>query len=101
MGSSPDNDGAGQHCQMARRPASKAERRNESEPVVEPAQAWNQLQPGGYGLGSGVRVALRVCETTPTSVFDADQEATVKACGVVVARPQRHSWASILPTGTW
>jgi hypothetical protein len=33
--------------------------------------------------------------------FDADKEATVKACGVVVARPQRHSWAPILPTGTW
>ena len=40
-------------------------------------------------------------DTTPTSVFDADHEATVKACGVAVARPQGKSWAPILPTGTW
>jgi hypothetical protein len=40
-------------------------------------------------------------DTTPTSVFDAGQEAMVKACGVAVARPQRKSWAPILSTGTW
>jgi len=52
VGSSPDNDGADQYCQMIWCPASKSERRNESEPVVEPAQVWNQLQPGRCGLGS-------------------------------------------------
>jgi hypothetical protein len=50
---------------------------------------------------AAVRVVLTCTEdTTPTSVIDADQEATVKACGVTVARPQRQSWASILPIGT-
>jgi hypothetical protein len=37
---------------------------------------------------------------TRTSVIDADYEATTKACGVVVARPQQKSWTPILSTGT-
>lgn len=40
-------------------------------------------------------------ETTPKSAIRADQEATMNACGVVVARPQRKSWTPTLPTGTW
>ena len=50
---------------------------------------------------AAVRVDPIAGKTTPTSVLDADQEATVKACGVTVARPQRQSWTPTLPTGTW
>ena len=50
---------------------------------------------------AAVRVDLITGKTTPTSVLIADQEATVNACGVAVARPQGKSWAPILPTGTW
>jgi hypothetical protein len=46
-------------------------------------------------------VPLFAGDTTPKSAIDADQEATVKACGVIVARPQGQSWTSTLPTGTW
>jgi hypothetical protein len=53
----------------------------------------------GWAAVRVVPVAMR--DTTPTSVLDADHEATVKVCGVAVERPQRQSWASILPTGTW
>jgi hypothetical protein len=38
--------------------------------------------------------------TTPTSVCYSDHEAMVNACGVAVAKPQRNSWAPILPTGS-
>jgi hypothetical protein len=60
----------------------------------------------GSNLVDMGRAAVRVVplftrDTTPTSDFDADHEATVNACGVTVARPQRHSWAPILPTGAW
>jgi hypothetical protein len=52
------------------------------------------------------RAAVRVVppvtrDTTRTSVIHADHETTVNACGVTVARPQRQSWAPILPTGAW
>ena len=50
---------------------------------------------------AAARVDLSHGKTTPTSACDADHEATVNVCGVTVERPQGHSWASILPTGTW
>lgn len=50
---------------------------------------------------AAVRADLMNGKATPTSVSNADHEATVKACGVAVARPQGHSWAPILSTGTW
>jgi hypothetical protein len=50
---------------------------------------------------AAVRVDSIHEETTPRSAIDADHEATAKACGVAVARPQGQSWAPILPTGTW
>jgi len=50
---------------------------------------------------AAVRADLLHGKATPTSAFDVDHEATTNACGVIVARPQRKSWAPILPTGTW
>ena len=38
-GSSPDKGGTGRYCQTVQGPLSKTERRNASEPVVEPPQA--------------------------------------------------------------
>jgi hypothetical protein len=48
-------------------------------------------KPDGYGLGCGAY--LHEVRRTPWSVDIADREATVKACGVAVAKPQGHSWA--------
>jgi hypothetical protein len=60
----------------------------------------------GSNLVDMGRAAVRVVppvtrDTTRTSVIHADHETTVNACGVTVARPQRQSWAPILPTGAW
>jgi hypothetical protein len=60
------------------------------EPVVEPPQGQNRLQPGGYGPGSNAHME-RCIHVTPRSVNWADQEATLKACGVGVARLQGKS----------
>jgi hypothetical protein len=48
------------------------------------------LKPDGYGLGCGAHPCER---GTLRSVDVADLEATAKACGVAVAKPQGHSWA--------
>jgi hypothetical protein len=48
-------------------------------------------KPDGYGLGCGAY--LHEVQRTPSSVYVADREATVNACGVAVAKPQGHSWA--------
>ena len=76
-GSSPDKAGACQYCQMAACPANKAERCNESEPVVEPAQGWNRLKPGGYGPGNSARRSLFMGATTLKPAIDAGGEAII------------------------
>ena len=48
-------------------------------------------EPDGYGLGCGAH--LHEAQGTPGSVDVADREATMNVCGVVVAKPQGHSWA--------
>ena len=97
MVSSPDKAGTGQHHQMASGPASEMGRCNDSEPAYESLSRENhQLEPDGYGLGCGAHPRER---ETPGSVDVADREATVKVCGVVVARPQGHSWAPNLTNG--
>jgi hypothetical protein len=53
----------------------------------------HQLQPDGSGLGSSAHAhdCIVVCGT-PRQVDVAGREATVKFCGVAVARLQGHSW---------
>jgi len=53
-------------------------------------------KPGGSGLGCGAHLRsqqLLSAEETPRLGDVASREATVKACGVAVAKPQGHSWA--------
>jgi len=54
-GSSPDNDGTGRHRQTTWVRQATTERRNASEPAVEPPQGGNRLRSGGYGPGSSAR----------------------------------------------
>ena len=56
------------------------------------SQEADQLKSGGYGLGSSAHRYWCVSRT-PWLVGSADQEATVKACGVTVAMLQGQSWA--------
>lgn len=56
------------------------------KPVVEPPQGVSRLEPGGCGPVSSARPPICTGDSGPG--VDARQEATVKACGVVVARLQ-------------
>jgi hypothetical protein len=59
-----------------------------------PAPTWGMagMAVPTHELRSGV---------TPWSVIFAGREATRKACGVLVAMLQGHSWAPTPPTGAW
>jgi hypothetical protein len=68
---------------------------------------WLNLLKGGtnsnlvdMGWAAVCVVPERMGATTRTSTIDVGYEATTKACGVVVARPQQQSWTPILLTGT-
>ena len=62
-------------------------------------QESHQLESGGYGLGSSAHLRGNV-RGTPRPVDVAGREATVKACGVVVAMLQGHSWAPTPSSGS-
>jgi hypothetical protein len=98
VASSPDNAGTGQHRQMVwvRQARQEGVRK---EPASNAPQATHQLQPDGSGLGCGAHRQGNALPGTPTPVDVAGREATVKACGVTVARPQGHSWAPTLSNG--
>jgi hypothetical protein len=51
-GSSSDNAGTAQNCQMGRARQTRPEGVRAQEPVVEPPQVMYRLQPGGYGPAS-------------------------------------------------
>jgi hypothetical protein len=92
--SGPDNDGTGQHCQMtwvrlARRKGVR------EEPASERFSRQNhQLEPDGYGLGCNAYPHDDVVVRGTLWLGDvAGREATMNACGVVVAKLQGHSWA--------
>jgi hypothetical protein len=93
-GSTPDNDEAGQYCQMARA-------RNQR---LNAPQESHQLEPGGYGLGSSAHPRRqgfgRVGQRTPGLGDVAGQEAAVKVCGVTAAMFQGHTWAPVPSNGS-
>ena len=99
-GSSPDNDGTGRHCQTARVRQARRRGVRVQEPVVEPPQVERRLEPGGSGPVSGARpVRHRRVGRLRVGHGLAGSEATVKGCGVVVARLQGKSWAPIPSIG--
>jgi hypothetical protein len=62
-------------------------------------QVSQRLEPGGSGPQSSAH-PHEVVRGTPWSGHVADQEATTKDCGVVVAMLQGHSWAPT-PSKGW
>src|SRR3954449_8017885 len=60
-------------------------------------QESHQLEPGGSGLGSNAHP--HVVRGTPGLGDVAGREATMKACGLVVAMLQGHSWVPIPSNG--
>ena len=98
--SSPDKDGTSWHYQTARA-------RQTRQRGVTKVNQWLNLLKGGTNSNlvdmgwAAVRIVPgRPAGITRTSVIHVDYEATTKACGVVVARPQQQSWTPILSTGT-
>jgi hypothetical protein len=62
-------------------------------------QETQRLEPDGSGPQSNAHLHVRVWGT-PGLVDVAGREATVKVCGVAVARLQGHSWAPTLSNGS-
>ena len=99
-GSSPDKDGTSRYYQTARA------RQTRQRGVTKVNQWLNLLKRGtnsnlvDMGWAAVRTVPGRPADITRTSAIDVDYEATTKACGVVVAKPQQQSWAPILSTGT-
>jgi hypothetical protein len=60
-----------------------------------PAPIWE------IWAGMAVHTPEFCSAVTLWSVIFAGQEATRKACGVLVAMLQGHSWAPTPPTGAW
>jgi len=89
--SSSDNDGTVWHHQTGRVRQARRKGVRVQEPVVEPPQERNRLEPGGFGPGSSARPPWG--GRLPPSDVRVDEEATAKACGVTVARLQGKSWA--------
>jgi hypothetical protein len=101
-GSSPDNDGAGRHCQTAWVRQARRRGVRTQKPVVEPPQATRRLETWWIWAG-------RQCVSARTSgsgnsvagVRSVRAEATAKRCGVAVARLQGNSWTPIPSNGAW
>ena len=91
MASSPDKAGTNQYCQMVR--VRRARREGVRE---EPASNASQETSTSSNLADMGWAAAHIganARRTPRPDDVAGLEATMKGCGVVVARPQGHSWA--------
>ncbi|MDQ6725168.1 MAG: IS30 family transposase [Actinomycetota bacterium] len=99
-GSSLDNAGTGQHCQMARVRQARREGVRE-EPVHKAPQektpARNLVDQGWFA----VRTRTTSCGELLRRQRVAVREATLKACGVGVAIPLGQSWAPHPSNGSW
>ena len=96
--SSLDKAGTGQHRQMFR--VRRARRKGVRE---KPAAEHPSSQPTSSNLMDTGWVAARIGASAPRTLRPIDvvgQEATVKACGVVVAMLQGYSWAPTPSSGS-
>ena len=103
--SSPDKAGTGQHCQMVwvrqarRKGVTKVNQRlNASQ---EKTTSSNLADVGWVATRTRTTTTLSLlCRGTLGLGDVAGREATLKACGVGVARLQGHSWASTPSKGS-
>ena len=82
-------------ARLARR---KAYARNQR--LKAPQDETTDSKPGGHGLGGTAHPPAEVGGELPGWVMSPDGEATAKACGVVVAMVQGHSWVPIPSKGS-
>jgi hypothetical protein len=94
VGSSPDNDGTDQHCQMVRvRLARRKGVREESVSESPSSQATSSNLVDLGWVATRTRMTLWSCRGTLRPVRVAGRETMVNACGVTVVMLQGHSWA--------
>ena len=102
--SSPDNDGTGQYCQMVwvrqarRKGVTKVNQRLNAP--QEKTTSSNLADVGWVATRTRTTTLSLLCRGTLGSGDVAGREATLKACGVGVARLQGHSWASTPSKGS-
>ena len=99
--SSPDNDGTSQYYQMGWVRQARREGVGMYEPVVEPPQVQNRLQPGGYGPDHSARFGGSPAGATSKPIDWVGGEAMMNACGVVMAMLSGKSWAPHSSNGSW
>ena len=102
--SSPDKAGTGQYCQMvwvrqARRKGVTRVNQRLNAPQDETTSS-NLADVGWVATRTRATMHLLSCRGTLGSGDVAGREATLKACGVGVARLQGHSWASTPSKGS-
>jgi len=100
VGAAPTTTGRPWYRQTGRARQARRTGARVQEPVVEPPQVERRLQPGGYGPVSSAHLNRVGDPGAGRGDFGsvlglAGSEATVKVCGVVVARLQGKSWAPI------
>ena len=98
-GSGPDNDGTDQHCQMIRVRLARRKGVREEPAAERSSRQTTSSKPGGSGLGCNAHLHVGMRGTLGLGDV-AGREATVKACGVVVAMLQGHSWAPTPSNGS-
>ena len=102
MGSRPDNAGTGQHRQMvwvrqARREGVTTVNQRMNAPQAKTTSS--NLTDSGWVAVHIATAMIRSSRELGVWLMSPDQEATVNACGVAVAKPQGHSWAPPLSNG--
>jgi hypothetical protein len=101
-GSSPDNDGAGRHCQTAWVRQARRSGVRTQKPVLEPPQATRRLETWWIWAGQQcMSTRLGELGNSVAGVRSVRAEATAKSCGVAVARLQGNSWTPIPSNGAW
>src|SRR5690349_15159683 len=104
VGAAPTTTGRPWYCQTGRARQARRTGARVQEPVVEPPEVERRLQPGGYGPVSSAHLDHVGDPGDGRGDFGsvlglAGSKATVKVCGVVVARLQGKSWAPIPSSG--
>ena len=91
--SSPDNDGMVQYCQMVQVRQARREGVREKPAAERSSRINHQLESGRSGLGRSAHRSDMSYRELSGWLRSLVREATVKVCGVTVARLQGHSWA--------
>ncbi len=87
------------HCQTVRARQARRNGARTEKPAVKPPQAFNQLQPGGYGLGSHARAlekfGQRLRHGAKMGLCGGHEESLRRTGGKAAGK----SWAPTPPTG--